>query len=661
MTVEVTTEAVTAALHEAIYRADEIRNGKRSPDSEWLPRLQALYADKRLTYWPVLCVTLIARVASGDVDVRKIQKQDRPDAYAASTVGQQLIKAANAAEVDMRTDSSNVMNSQPFTFKGLITPDLTNDVSYPAFYALVEDVQLLTSEEAKEVLATAFYVGMLGWPTRTRRGQKGLASASAEAKGDAFFILNQSPHEDFAHFDGDDYYGFHARVTSAKALVDAGVGEFVFYRTSDAAEHPMTFVGRGRLTRVEETGVDDQDRRTWRAYISEYRPFSVPVLKSDGAPAGWNHQHSIARIDELAFERIVRLGEGGATVRPLTAEALQERCQDQGLVLPSSVLVAMVAAVNAGKHLILTGPPGTAKTTVAVELALLAAELGHCSGSLLTTATSDWSTYDTIGGLRPSVATPGLLEFMPGHFTEAVDQRKWLVVDEMNRANFDRAFGQLFTVLAGQSVVLPYRDAGTGKPVRFRLAAEAADAQFSDVVVGESWRMIGTLNNFDKSLLYEMSFALMRRFAFVEVPAPDVAAFRSLIRQQVVDCTPELASRVESVVGGFLALRDLKDLGPALFIDASRYARELLSEGSLTDGEVALLVFYGMLLPQFEGIEETTGRRLLKAVVQVAGSTQRETAVRMLRNVLGVELRSQKDMDDVEADLQVGDEDAEEL
>lgn len=648
-------------MHEAIYRADEIRQGNCPPDDEWLPRLQALYGDKRLTYWPVLCVTLIARVASEDVDVRKIQKQDRPDAYAASTVGQMLIKAANAAEVDMRTDSSNVMNSQPFTFKSLITPDLTSDASYPAFYSMVEDVQLLSSQRAREVLATAFYIGMLGWTSRTRRGQKRPDAPGTETANGAFFILNQSPHEDFAHYDGDDYYGFHGRVTSARSLVDAGAGEFVFYRTSDAREHPMTFVGRGRVTSVAEAGVDDQGRMTWRAYISDYRPFSVPVLKSDGAPAGWNHQHSIARIDQASFDRIVSLGEGrAATVTPLTAQVLQERCQEQGLVLPASVLVAMVAAVNAGKHLILTGPPGTAKTTVAVELAMLAAELGHCSGSLLTTATSDWSTYDTIGGLRPSVTQPGLLEFAPGHFTQAVDQRQWLVVDEMNRANFDRAFGQLFTVLAGQSVVLPYRDATTGKPVRFRLAAHAPEAQFSDVVVGESWRMVGTLNNFDKSLLYEMSFALMRRFAFVEVPAPDVATFRSLIRQQVVDCPAQLASQVESIVGGFLALRDLKDLGPALFIDAARYARELLSEGSLSDGEVALLVFYGMLLPQFEGVEESTGRKLLKAIVQVAGSSQRQAAVRMLRDVLGLELRAQSDLT-ADDDLGEGDEYLQEL
>lgn len=649
VTVEVSTHAVTQVIRDAIAQAQGMQAESREPSASWLPRLQSLYQGPRLTYWPVLCVTLVARAASPDVDVRRIQKKDRADAYAAATVGQVLVRTANAAEVDMRTDSSNVLNSQPFTFKPLITPDLTDDASYPKFYEMVSDVQLLDQDEAKEVLATAFLVGLRGWPARRRRGQKRAAATNVAASDASYFVLNQSPHQDFAHYDGtdgadEDYYGFHANVTSAKALVEAGGGDFVFYRTSDAREHPMTFVGAGHIDRVDETGNDAEGRRTWRARVNRYTAFTVPVPKAEGAFPGWNSQHSIVRINKDTFDRIVRLGEGKEHVRPLTAQDLQERCDEQGLLLPPSALVAMVAAVNAGKHLILTGPPGTAKTTVAVVLADLAAERGHSSGALLTTATSDWSTYDTIGGLRPSAREPGRLEFNPGHFTEAVDQRRWLVVDEMNRANFDRAFGQLFTVLAGQSVVLPYRDAATGKPVRFRVAAEEPDPEYHDVVVGETWRMVGTLNNFDKSLLYEMSFALMRRFAFVEVPAPETDVFRILIRKQVADCPLELGSRVENVVGAFLPLRDLKDLGPALFIDAARYARELLGSGSLEDAEAALLVFHGMLLPQFEGIDETTGRRLLRHLLKAAPG-HRETATRMLRDVLGLQLATQADLD----------------
>ena len=37
------------------------------------------------------------------------------------------------------------------------------------------------------------------------------------------------------------------------------------------------------------------------------------------------------------------------------------------------------------------------------------------------------------------------------------------------------------------------------------------------------------MNVFDKSLLFEMSFALMRRFAFIEVPSPSHEMFVELI------------------------------------------------------------------------------------------------------------------------------------
>ena len=38
----------------------------------------------------------------------------------------------------------------------------------------------------------------------------------------------------------------------------------------------------------------------------------------------------------------------------------------------------------------------------------------------------------------------------------AIERGEWLVVDELNRTPADRVLGELFTVLSGQAVTLPF-------------------------------------------------------------------------------------------------------------------------------------------------------------------------------------------------------------
>ena len=124
------------------------------------------------------------------------------------------------------------------------------------------------------------------------------------------------------------------------------------------------------------------------------------------------------------------------------------------------------------------------------------------------------------------------LEFEEGHFLQAIRKNQWLVIDELNRSQFDRAFGQLFTVLSGQPVVLPYsRPEASGRPLVLLPAGADSPIPDGDVLqIPESWRIIATMNVFDKSLLFEMSFALMRRFAFIEVASPLVGDIRRIDR-----------------------------------------------------------------------------------------------------------------------------------
>jgi 5-methylcytosine-specific restriction protein B len=218
------------------------------------------------------------------------------------------------------------------------------------------------------------------------------------------------------------------------------------------------------------------------------------------------------------------------------------------------------------KQIILYGPPGTGKTHVARALARWLTGLADPPPERLTVIQFHpaYSYEEFIEGIRPESRRSGGRYYVdypprPGVFVRFCQQAERLdgpcvfVIDEINRGNIARIFGELMLLLEyrDEAVPLPYSGG------RFRIPPNV--------------HLIGTMNTADRSIAL-VDFALRRRFHFFRLGAdPDLLDRRLAGRPSAVPYLGALYRRLATeavddpdyAIGPSAFMRELDEAGLA--------------------------------------------------------------------------------------------------
>ncbi|APE33967.1 ATP-binding protein [Nocardia mangyaensis] len=238
-------------------------------------------------------------------------------------------------------------------------------------------------------------------------------------------------------------------------------------------------------------------------------------------PQGW--RRTIVKVKDSLFAELTK-----------AQSAQNPRAADVEPELPESIS-AITAALHRKGQAILYGPPGTGKTRLALNVALAThgrtadidgpnrnaavTELLETGRVRLVTFHPSYGYEDFVEGFKPAhhPGTAGLhLELTDGLFhklcaeaaTADEGDKFLLIIDEINRGDLPRIFGELITVLESDK-----RGLGVDLPISQRVFAVPPNVQ-----------IIGTMNTADRSVGH-LDAAIRRRFAFVHVgPDPEVVS-----------------------------------------------------------------------------------------------------------------------------------------